>query len=114
MSHLIWNYEDLVEITKSEDKEVRYWAVDRLVRHFPAECCGAIAEFLLDEHDETPLVVARHLGEHGDSSHHSLLLRGYRVLRGLTPGTPISLRYWRPGGTSHKQHVWSGKMGGES
>ncbi len=86
MSHLIWNYEDLVEITKSDDKEVRYWAVDRLVRHFPAECCDAIAEFLLDEHDETPLTVARHLGEHGTSSHHTLLLRGFRVLRGLTPG----------------------------
>ena len=86
MSHLIWNLEDLAGITKSDDKEVRYWAVDRLVRHFPAECCDAIAEFLLDEHDETPLTVARHLGEHGNSSHHSLLLRGFRVLRGLTPG----------------------------
>ena len=86
MSHLIWNLEELVRITKSDDKEVRFWAVDRLVRHFPTECCDAIAEFLLDEHDETPLTVARHLGEHGNSKHHSLLLRGFRVLRGLTPG----------------------------
>jgi len=86
MSHLIWNLEDLIRITKSDDKGVRYWAIERLVRHFPGECCDAIAEFLLDEHDETPLTVARHLGEHGNSTHHSLLLRGFRVLRGLTPG----------------------------
>ena len=86
MSHLIWNLEDLVRITKSDDKEVRCWAINRLVRHFPTECCDAIAEFLLDEHDETPLTVARHLGEHGNSGHHALLLRGFRVLRGLTPG----------------------------
>ncbi|TDI46640.1 MAG: hypothetical protein E2P01_08385 [Acidobacteria bacterium] len=86
MSHLIWNLGDLVRVTKSDDKEARYWAVDRLVRHFPSECCDAIAEFLIDDHDETPQTVARHLGEHGNSRHHSLLLRGFRVLRGLTPG----------------------------
>ena len=68
MSHLIWNQEDLVRITTSEDKEARYWAIDRLVRHFPAECCDAIAKFLLDEHEETPLTVARHIGEHGNAS----------------------------------------------
>jgi len=86
MSQLIWNLDELVRITKSDDKEVRYWAVDRLVHHFPGECCDAIAEFLIDDHDETPQTVARHLGEHGNSRHHALLLRGFRVLRGLTPG----------------------------
>ena len=28
----------------------------------------------------------KHLGEHGDASHHPILLRGFRLLRGLTPG----------------------------
>ena len=59
MSHLIWKIEELTEMTQSDDKEVRYWAVDRLVRHFPAECCDAIAEFLLDDHDATPQTVAK-------------------------------------------------------
>jgi hypothetical protein len=31
--------------------------------------------------------VARHLGEHGDARHHAILVRGFRLLRGLTPGT---------------------------
>ena len=86
MSNLIWNRDDLTDMTKSQDKEVRFWAVDRLVRHFPGECCDAIAEFLLDDHDTTPQVVARHLGEHGGSQHLAILLKGFRVLRGVTPG----------------------------
>jgi HEAT repeat protein len=86
MSHFIWNLEELTELSRSEDKEVRYWAVDRLVRYFPEECCDAIAEFLLDDHDATPQTVARHLGEHGSAQHHTILLRGFRVLRGVTPG----------------------------
>jgi HEAT repeat protein len=86
MSQLIWSLDDLQELTKSDDADVRFWAVDRLVRHFPGECCDAIAEFLLDEHDATPGVVARHLGEHGQARHHAILIRGFRLLRGLTPG----------------------------
>jgi hypothetical protein len=86
MSQLIWNLKDLVRFTRWEDAEVRYWAIDRLIRHFPEECPDEIAPFLLDDHDATPAMVARHLGEHGDKGHHQILLRGFRLLRGLTPG----------------------------
>lgn len=86
MSQLIWDLEELVGFTQSDEPEVRYWAVDRLVRHFPGESCDAISEFLLDDHEATPSVVARHLGEHGSTAHHAILVRGFRLLRGLTPG----------------------------
>jgi hypothetical protein len=86
MSGLIWNFEALVEFTKSEEAEVRFWAVDRLVRHFPLDCCDEIAELLLDDHETTPAVVARHLSEFGGAKHHAILVRGFRLLRGLTPG----------------------------
>lgn len=86
MSELIWNFEGLVGFTKAEDPEVRYWAVDRLIRHFPAACCDSIARLLLDDHEVTPTVVARHLGEHGGPRHHAILVRGFRMLRGLMPG----------------------------
>jgi hypothetical protein len=86
VSDQIWTLDELVDFTKSDEPEVRYWAVDRLVRHFPEECCDAIAEFLLDDHDATPPTVARHLGEHGNKEHHAILVRGFRLLRGLTPG----------------------------
>jgi HEAT repeat protein len=86
MSQLVWSYNQLVRSTKSEDPEVRYWAIDRLIRHFPAECPSAIAPFLLDEHDATPSVVAGHLGAHGNARHHAILVRGFRLLRGVIPG----------------------------
>ncbi|HKQ63338.1 MAG TPA: hypothetical protein VJS92_18760 [Candidatus Polarisedimenticolaceae bacterium] len=86
MSDVIWGLDELSRLSKSEDPEVRYWAVDRMVRHFPADCCDAIAPFLLDDHDTTPTTVARHLGEHGSARHHAILTRGFRLLRGLTPG----------------------------
>jgi len=86
MSHLLWSLDDLVRLTSSDNPEVRFWAVDRLVRHFPGECCDAIADLLLDDHEATPTAVARHLGEHGATRHQAILVRGFRVLRGLTPG----------------------------
>jgi hypothetical protein len=86
MSGLIWGFDELVRFCKWEDPEVRYWAVDRLVRHFPAECPDAIAPLLLDDHDATPGMVARHLGDYGGSPHHAILVRGFRLLRGVTPG----------------------------
>lgn len=86
MSDLIWSFKELERFTKWEDSEVRYWAIDRLIRHYPEECCDAIAGFLLDDHEATPTAVARHLGERGSPKHHAILLRGFRVLRGLTPG----------------------------
>jgi len=86
MSHLLWSFDDLVQLTSADNPEVRFWAVDRLVRHFPGECCDAIADLLLDDHEATPTAVARHLGEHGATRHQAILVRGFRVLRGLTPG----------------------------
>lgn len=86
MSNLIWSLDELVRLTRSDEPEVRFWAIDRMVRHFPEECCDAIAEFLLDDHEATPTSVARHLGAHGDKRHHAILVRGFRLLRGLTPG----------------------------
>jgi len=86
MSEIIWGFDDLVRLVKSGDPEVRYWAVDRLVRHFPTRCSNAVADLLLDDHDLTPTTVARHLGEYGGAEHHAVLLRGFKLLRGLTPG----------------------------
>ncbi len=86
MSRMLWSFDELVRFTKWEDPEVRYWAIDRLIRHFPSECCDAIAGFLLDDHEATPTMVARHLGEHGNADNHAILVRGFRLLRGLTPG----------------------------
>lgn len=86
MSDLVWDFEDLERFTRIEDAEVRFWAVDRLTRHFPKKCCDAIAEHLLDDHEATPPLVARHLADHGNANHHPMLVRGFRVLRGITPG----------------------------
>ena len=86
MSERIWSFNELGRLTKSDDTEVRYWAVDRLIRHFPAECCDIIAPYLLDEHDATPAAVARHLAAHGDPRHHAILLRGFRLRRGPIAG----------------------------
>jgi hypothetical protein len=86
VSDLIWGFDELVRFTKWEDSEVRYWAIDRLIRHFPDTCCDAIAPFVLDDHDTTPERVARHLGEHGETGHHAILLRGFKLLRGAVPG----------------------------
>lgn len=86
MTELFWSLDELARHTRSDESEVRFWAIDRLIRHFPGECCDAIHEFLLDDHDATPTLVARHLGEYGSARHHNILLRGFRLLRGLTPG----------------------------
>jgi len=81
VSDLLWSFDELVRFTKWEDAEVRFWAIDRLIRHYAADCCDAIAPFLLDDHDATPAMVARHLGEHGSARHHAILVRGFKLLR---------------------------------
>jgi HEAT repeat protein len=86
MARLIWTLDKLVRFSRSEDPEVRYWAVDRLIRHHASACCDRIAGLLFDDHDLTPSAVARHLGEHGNQRHHAVLVRGFRTLRGQTPG----------------------------
>ncbi|HEX4822863.1 MAG TPA: hypothetical protein VFV19_00975 [Candidatus Polarisedimenticolaceae bacterium] len=86
MSDLIWGFDELTRFIKWDDAEVRYWAIDRLIRHYPESCCDAISGFVLDDHDATPERVARHLGEHGSANHHAILLRGFKLLRGTVPG----------------------------
>jgi hypothetical protein len=97
MSNLVWSLDDLRRQARSQDAEARYWAVDRLIHHFPGECASSIAELLLDDHDATPVAVAKHLAEHGGPEHHSILVRGFRLLRGTTPGlclqALVRLRY---------------------
>ena len=85
MSDLIWSYKELVRFTGWDDPEVRFWAVDRLIRHFPEDCCDDIEKFVLEDHDVTPERVARHLGEHGATRHHAILIRGFKLLR-KSPG----------------------------
>jgi len=86
MSDPLWSFRELVRFTRWEDAEVRYWAIDRLIRHFPEDCADVIADFVMDDHDATPAAVIRHLGEHGGAQHHATLVKGFRRLRGLTPG----------------------------
>ena len=83
MSQPIWSIEDLTRFTESDEAEVRFWAIDRLIRHYPAECSDTVAEFLLDDHDATPTAVARHLGQYGKPHHQAILVRGFRLLRGV-------------------------------
>lgn len=86
MTRLIWTLEKLTKHTRSDDAEVRYWATDRLIRHYPEECADAVAGLLFDDHDLTPSAVARYLGRHGGRKHHAMLVRAFRTLRGQTPG----------------------------
>jgi len=86
MPDLIWSFDELTRFTKWDDPEVRHWSIDRLIRHYPNRCCDVIANYLLDDHESTPTMVARHLGRHGDPSHHAILTRAFRLLRGVAPG----------------------------
>ena len=86
MSEKVWSYEQLVYNCKSEDPEVRYWAVERLIRDYPDKATGPIAILLLDDHDQTPNLVAEHLGDYGSPEHFSILTRAFRRMGGETPG----------------------------
>lgn len=86
MSERLWSFEQLVYQSKSEDPEVRYWAVERLVRDYPERAAGPVAILLLDDHDQTPNLVAEHLGRYGSAEHFSLLTRAFRRMGGQTPG----------------------------
>src|SRR5436309_3013056 len=95
MSEKLWSYEQLVYHSKSEDPEVRYWAVERLVRDYPERAAGPIAILLLDDHDQTPNLVAEHLGRYGSAEHFSILTRAFRRMGGQTPAW-ISRRRFAP------------------
>jgi HEAT repeat protein len=86
MSERIWSVDELTRFARFEDAEVRHWAIDRLIRHFPSECGDAIAPHLIDDHEATPTIVARHLGRYGGSDHFSVLIRGLRLLPGAAAG----------------------------
>lgn len=86
MSEKIWSFEELAYHAKSEDPEVRFWAVERLVHDYPDKAAGTIAILLLDDHDQTPIVVAEHLGKFGDAEHVAILTRAFRRMGGQTPG----------------------------
>ena len=86
MSRQIWKYEELVRFLEVKDAEVVFWAVDRLIRHFPERCCDAIAHQLLEVHDATPGLIAVHLGEHGDARHHAILSKGFHIRADASAG----------------------------
>ena len=86
MSDKVWSFEQLAYHCKSEDPEVRYWAVERLIYDYPDRATGPIAILLLDDHDQTPNLVAEHLGHHGGPEHYSILTRAFRRMGGQTPG----------------------------
>jgi len=81
----IWTRDRLIRFIASEDPEVRYWAADRLIRHHPTTSSDAVAGLLFDDHEMTPVAVARHLGRHGHPKHQAPLVRAFRTLRGQTP-----------------------------
>lgn len=83
MTDRLWPVKDLERFLRYEDPEVRFWAADRLARHYPDEATDRIAPYLFDEHDITPELVASHLGRHGAAEHLPLLTRGVRTLQGM-------------------------------
>src|SRR5260221_1107919 len=83
MTERLWQVKDLERFLRFEDPEVRFWAADRLARHYPEEATERIAPYLFDEHDITPELVASHLGRHGGPEHLPLLSRAVRTLQGM-------------------------------
>ncbi len=83
MPERLWSLNDLARFLRFEDPEVRYWAADRLGRHYTKEATDLLAPYLFDEHDLTPELVAAHLGKHGGAAHLPVLARGVKKLRGL-------------------------------
>jgi len=82
MSERIWSLNDLARFLRFEDPEVRYWAADRLARHYTQEATDLLAPYLFDDHDLTPELVASHLGRHGGPAHFKVLARGVKTHRG--------------------------------
>src|SRR2546428_3941721 len=83
MTERLWPAKELERFLRYEDPEVRYWAADRLSRHYPERATAVLAPYLFDDHDVTPELVATHLGRHGGSEHVPILARGVRTLQGL-------------------------------
>src|SRR5260221_12600352 len=83
MTERLWQVKDLERFLRFEAPEVRFWAADRLARHYPEEATERIAPYLFDDHDITPELVASHLGRHGGPEHLPLLSRAVRPLQGM-------------------------------
>ncbi|OLD64932.1 MAG: hypothetical protein AUI47_03610 [Acidobacteria bacterium 13_1_40CM_2_68_5] len=83
MPERLWSLNDLGRFLRFEDPEVRYWAAERLARHYTKEAADLLAPYLFDEHDLTPELVASHLGRHGGGAHLPVLARGVKTLRGM-------------------------------
>src|SRR5256885_16832845 len=83
MPERLWSNNDFARFLRYEDPEVRYWAADRLARHYTKEAADLLAPYLFDEHDLTPELVASHLGRHGGGAHLPVLARGVKTLRGM-------------------------------
>ena len=85
-SDLLWSFDQLVQFTRYEDSEVRFWAAERLASIFPERAADPLSRLIMDDHDTTPDLVAEHLGRHGASRHVPVLLKGFRHGTDLTPG----------------------------
>jgi hypothetical protein len=86
MATPLWPFDKLSWYARSEDPEVRYWAVERLIRSYPDRAPEACAMLILDEHDTTPELVAENLRDFGREEHIPLLLRAFKQMRGLVAG----------------------------
>jgi hypothetical protein len=82
MTERLWPFKDLARFLRFEDPEVRYWAADRMARHFPDRATDLLAPYLFDEHEVTPELVATHLAERGGPDYFAPLARAVRTLRG--------------------------------
>ncbi|HUD71027.1 MAG TPA: hypothetical protein VMQ62_03615 [Dongiaceae bacterium] len=83
MSEPIWTRKDLERFLRFEDPEVRYWAAERLTRHYPDESAGLLEPYLFDDHELTPELVAAYLGHHGSATSGPQLARAVGRLRGV-------------------------------
>src|SRR5262245_18972221 len=83
MSDHIWSRKDLERYLRWEDPEVRFWAAERLARHFPDESSAALAPYLFDDHEVTSELVAAHLGHQGGPEHFAHLAKAVGRLRGM-------------------------------
>ena len=83
MADRIWSQKDLERFLRYEDPEVRFWAADRLSRHYSDGAAATLAPYLFDEHEVTPELVAACLGENGGPEHVPHLTRAVANLRGM-------------------------------
>jgi hypothetical protein len=82
MVERLWPLKELERFLRYEDPEVRYWAAERLARHYPEEATPLLAPYLFDDHDLTPELVAAHLGRHGGPADLAALQRAGRTHQG--------------------------------